>query len=158
MPHDDLAGVEDDAWAEILGVNLKGPFQCTRAARSALEASGSGEVVMVSSVAGIIGTGSSIPYCASKAALNILTITLARVLGPNVRVNAIAPGFIESEWLAQGLGNAYEPIKRNIEQRVALGKVCVPDDIAQAILSIITGSDLVTGRVLPVDGGMLIAG
>ncbi len=158
VPHDDLAGVEDDAWEEILGVNLKGPFQCTRAARSALEASGSGEVVMVSSVAGIIGTGSSIPYCASKAALNVLTITLARVLGPNVRVNAIAPGFIEGEWLAQGLGNAYEPIKRNIEQRVALGKVCVPDDIAQAILSIITGSDLVTGRVLPVDGGMLIAG
>ena len=156
--HSDLDGVTDDAWDEILGVNLKGPFQCTRAAAEALQASGNAEVVMTSSVAGIAGTGSSIPYCASKAGLNILTVTLARVLGPNVRVNAVAPGFIDGEWLAEGLGAAYEPIKKAMQEKSPLGRVCTPDDVAQAILAVITGSDLVTGHVLPVEGGMLIGG
>jgi 3-oxoacyl-[acyl-carrier protein] reductase len=156
--HHDLDGVTDDAWENILGVNLKGPFQCTRAARDALAASGSGEVVMTSSVAGIAGTGSSIPYCASKAGLNILTVTLARVLGPEIRVNAVAPGFIDGEWLAEGLGKAYEPIKKAMQDKSPLGRVATPDDVAQAILSIVTGSDLVTGHVLPVEGGMLIGG
>ena len=154
--HHDLDGVTDEAWEEILSVNLKGPFQCTRAARTALAASGSAEVVMTSSVAGIAGTGSSIPYCTSKAGLNILTVTLARVLGPEIRVNAVAPGFIDGEWLAKGLGRAYEPVKKAMQERSPLGRVATPEDVAQAILSIITGSDLVTGHVLPVEGGMLI--
>jgi 3-oxoacyl-[acyl-carrier protein] reductase len=156
ITHGDLDGVTDEAWDEILSVNLKGPFQCTRAAKAALEASGSGEVVMTSSVAGIAGTGSSIPYCTSKAGLNILTVTLARVLGPKIRVNAVAPGFIDGEWLAEGLGDAYGPIKKAMQDKSPLGRVATPDDVAQAILSIITGSDLVTGHVLPVEGGMLI--
>ncbi|MFP6624875.1 MAG: SDR family oxidoreductase [Myxococcota bacterium] len=158
IDHRDLDSVTDEAWDEILGVNLKGPFQCTRAAREALEASGNAEVVMTSSVAGIAGTGSSIPYCASKAGLNILTVALARVLGPSVRVNAVAPGFIDGEWLAQGLGAAYEPIKKAMQDKSPLGRVCTPDDVAQTILAVITGSDLVTGHVLPVEGGMLIGG
>ena len=156
IDHRDLDGVTDDAWDEILGVNLKGPFNCTRAAREALAASGSAEVVMTSSVAGIAGTGSSIPYCAAKAGLNIVTVTLARVLGPNIRVNGVAPGFIDGEWLAQGLGEAYAPIKKAMQDKSPLGRVCTPDDVAQAIVSVITGSDLVTGHVLPVEGGMLI--
>jgi len=156
--HRDLDGVSDEAWDEILGVNLKGPFQCTRAALEALRASGSGEVVMTSSVAGIAATGSSIPYCASKAGLNNLTVALARVLGPEIRVNAVAPGFIDGEWLADGLGPAYEPIKQAMEAKSPLGRVCTPDDVAHTILAVITGSDLVTGHVLPVEGGMLIGG
>jgi 3-oxoacyl-[acyl-carrier protein] reductase len=155
--HRDLDDVSDAIWDEILGVNLKGPFQCTRAARAALETSGNGEVVMTSSIAGLVGTGSSIPYCASKAALNNLTVTLARVLGPTIRVNAVAPGFIDGEWLAAGLGAAYGPIKQAMQQKSPLGRVCTPDDVAQAIVSLITGSDLVTGHVLPVEGGVLIA-
>lgn len=154
--HRDLDGVTDEAWDEILGVNLKGPFQCTRAALEPLQASGSGEVVMTSSVAGIAATGSSIPYCASKAGLNNLTVSLARVLGPEIRVNAVAPGFIDGEWLADGLGPAYEPIKKAMQDKSPLGRVCTPDDVAQTILAVITGSDLVTGHVLPVEGGMLI--
>ena len=110
----------------------------------------------VASVAGIIATGSSIPSCASKAALINLTISLARALAPRIRVNAVAPGFIEGEWLAQGLGAAYQPIKQAMEARAALHRVCKPEDVSAAILSLITGSDLVTGHVLPCEGGMLI--
>jgi len=158
IPHADLEAVADEDWDRILGVNLKGAFQCTRAARSLLEDSGAGHVVMTSSVAGLVGTGSSIPYCASKAALNNLTVTLARALAPKIRVNAVAPGFIAGEWLAQGLGRAYQPIKQAMEAKAVLGRVCSPDDVADAILSLVTGSALVTGHVLPVEGGMLIGG
>ena len=158
IPHAELERVSDDDWNRILAVNLQGPFQMARAARSAIEDSGGGEVVNVSSVAGIIGTGSSIPYCASKAALNNLTITLARVLAPKIRVNAVAPGFIAGDWLQGGLGPAYDVIKQAMEQRSALGRVCEAEDVAEAILSLVTGSDLVTGHVLPVEGGLLLAG
>lgn len=157
VPHAELERVGDEDWERILAVNLKGPFQCARAARQALAADGGGEVVNVSSVAGVVGTGSSIPYCASKAALNVLTVILARVMGPSVRVNAVAPGFIEGEWLRQGLGPAYDAIKRAMESRSPLGRVCTPDDVRDAILSLVEGSDLVTGQVLLVDGGMTIA-
>ncbi len=156
IPHANLDKLCDEDWDTILAVNLKGPFHCTRAARALMEESGGGEVVMTSSIAGIAGTGSSIPYCASKAALNNLTITLARVLGPNIRVNAVAPGFIDGDWLAQGLGKAYEAVKGAIIDRSPLARVCTPEDVAEAIISLITGSDLVTGHVLPVEGGNLI--
>lgn len=158
IPHHELDRVSDDDWSRILGVNLKGPFQCTRAAREALQADGGGAVVMTSSVAGLVGTGSSIPYCASKAALNNLTVTLARVLAPSVRVNAVAPGFIDGEWLRQGLGPAYDAVKRAMEEKSVLGRVCTPDEVARVIVGLVTGSDLVTGHVVPVEGGMLIAG
>lgn len=158
IPHHELDAVRDEDWSKILAVNLKGPFHCARAARGAIEAVGGGEIVNVSSTAGISGSGSSIPYCASKAALNNLTITLARVLAPRIRVNAVAPGFITGRWLRGGLGGAYDAIKKLQEQRAPLQRVCDPEDVAAAIVSLITGSDLVTGTVLPVEGGMLIAG
>ena len=156
IPHDQLEEVKLEDWDNILGVNLRGPFQCTRAARALLEADGGGEVVMTSSVAGLRGVGSSIPYAASKAGLNNLTVSLARVLGPNVRVNAVAPGFIDGSWLKQVLGDGYEAIKQHMSSNAALNRVSTHEDVAEAILSLITGSDLVTGHVLPVEGGMLI--
>jgi 3-oxoacyl-[acyl-carrier protein] reductase len=158
VPHANLDGIQGEDWTRVLGVNLIGPFQLARAAKGPMEASGGGAIVNVSSVAGIAGIGSSIPYCASKAGLNVLTTILARTLAPKIRVNAVAPGFITGRWLAGGLGAAYEPIKHAMEQRAPLGKVCEPGDVAAAILSLLTGSDLVTGQVLVVDGGMLIAG
>lgn len=157
IEHGDLDAVQDDDWERILAVNLKGPFQCVRAAKSALAAHGQGAVVNVSSIAGIRAIGSSIPYCASKAALNNLTISLARALAPAIRVNAVAPGFITGRWLEQGLGARYELIKKANEKRAPLGRVCEPRDVAKAILSLITGSDLVTGQILPVEGGMLLS-
>ena len=158
IPHPELDRVSDEDWDRILAINLKGPFQCARAAKAAMEQSGGGEIVNVSSVAGIAGVGSSIPYCASKAALNSLTVTLARVMAPAIRVNAVAPGFITGRWLQGGLGAAYDAVKSAMEARAPLGRVSDPDDVAEAIVSLITGSDLVTGQVLVCDGGMLIAG
>jgi 3-oxoacyl-[acyl-carrier protein] reductase len=157
IPPNQLEKVTDADWDRILSVNLKGPFQCVRAAREALERDEGGVVVNVSSVAGLIGTGSSIPYCASKAALNMVTVILARTLGPKIRVNAVAPGFITGRWLREGLGEPiYEAMKKGLEERVALHRVCEPEDVRDAILALIE-TDLVTGQVLPVDGGMTIA-
>lgn len=157
IKHDDLDAVGAEDWERILGTNLIGPFQCARAARAALLASGNGEIVNVSSIAGLAATGSSIPYCASKAALNNLTVTLARVFAPTVRVNAIAPGFITGRWLQSGLGPLYEAAKERTEAQVILHKVCTPEDVAAAILNVITGPDLLTGHVLPLEGGALIS-
>ncbi len=157
VPHAQLEGLEAEDWSRILNVNLLGPFQCSRAAESLLRAGDDGgEIVMTSSIAGLAGIGSSIAYCASKAGLNNLTVTLARVLGPQIRVNAVAPGFIDGEWLQQGLGDAYEAVKAGMEAKSPLGKVTTSDDIATAILSLITGTDLITGHVVPVEGGMLL--
>jgi 3-oxoacyl-[acyl-carrier protein] reductase len=156
IEHGNLDAVGDDDWERILAVNLKGPFQCVRAARHALEAHGRGCVVNVSSIAGVRAIGSSIPYCASKAALNNLTLSLARALAPKIRVNAVAPGFITGRWLQSGLGQAYETAKKHYESRAPLKRVCDPEDVAEAILSLITGSDLVTGHILPVEGGVLL--
>jgi 3-oxoacyl-[acyl-carrier protein] reductase len=158
IPHADLDKIGDDDWNRIFEVNLKGPFQCARAARKPMLDAGAGAIVNVSSIAGIAGVGSSIPYCASKAALNNLTVTLARALAPKIRVNAVAPGFITGRWLEAGLGAGYEPIRKAMEARAPLRKVCEPEDVAAAILGFVTGSDLVTGQVLVVDGGLLIAG
>lgn len=158
IPHADLEKVTDGDWDRILSVNLKGPFQCVRAAREALEQGEGGAVVNVSSVAGVVGTGSSIPYCASKAGLNLLTVMLARVLGPKIRVNAVAPGFITGRWLEGGLGKPlYEALKQGLEARTPLRRVCEPEDVRDAILALLE-TDLVTGQVLQVDGGMTIAG
>ncbi len=157
IPHDDLEKVSEEDWETILGVNLRGPFQCSRAARAALAANAGGEIVSVSSVAGLAATGSSIPYCASKAALNNLTVALARIMGPqNIRVNAVAPGFIDGDWLRAGLGDAYENIKGFYASKAPLGRVATAEEVAAAILSVITGPDLVTGHVIPIEGGALI--
>jgi len=157
IDHSDLDAVKEEDWQRIMAVNVQGPFQCIRAARRALAADGGGAVVNVSSIAGIRAIGSSVPYCASKAALNNLTVSLARALAPHIRINAVAPGFITGRWLKAGLGEAYETAKKLNEQRAPLQRVCEPSDVADAVLSLITGSDLVTGHVLPVEGGMLIA-
>ena len=156
IKHDDLEAVALEDWERIFKVNVVGPFQCARAARAALLASGNGEIVNVSSVAGLAATGSSIPYCASKAALNNMTISLARVFAPTVRVNAVAPGFITTRWLQDGLGReAYDAFKKNAEAHVLLQRVCTAEDVAAAILSIITGPDLMTAQVIPLEGGQL---
>jgi 3-oxoacyl-[acyl-carrier protein] reductase len=158
VPHPDLEGLSGDDFSRIYDVNVKGPFFCTRAARAALTASGSAEVVNVSSVAGIAAIGSSIAYACSKAALNNLTISLARALGPEIRVNAICPGAIQGRWLAGGLGEAYDAVMEGTAAVSPLKKVATPDDIGQAIVAVITGSDLMTGQLITVDGGMLIRG
>jgi len=157
IKHDDLEAVQMEDWNRIFSTNLIGAFQCARAARRLLEASGNGEIVNVSSIAGVAGTGSSIPYCASKAAMNNMTVTLARVFAPKVRVNAIAPGFIDTRWLQKAFGEKYEEAVRQRENAMLLGKVLQPEDVSTAIVGVITGSDLMTGQVIVLDSGMLIS-
>jgi 3-oxoacyl-[acyl-carrier protein] reductase len=158
IPHDQLDEVRDEDWDHILAVNLKGPFHCARAAAKAMLAGGEGgAIVNVSSVAGIAATGSSIPYCASKAALINMTVALARVLAPKIRVNSVAPGFIDGRWLRNGLGKNYDVALKAFEDRLPLARVSQPEDVSAAIVSLITGSDMVTGQTLVCDSGMLIA-
>ena len=153
IPHDDLEAVTADTWSSIMGVNLVGPFQMARAAATALKANGGGHIVNISSVAGVYGTGSSIPYCASKAGLNNLTVTLARVLAPEVQVNAVCPGFIDGSWLQEGYGDAFDAIRQAAIDKSLLDAVSTPDDIKDAIFGFLLGSKLTTGELLVVDGG-----
>jgi 3-oxoacyl-[acyl-carrier protein] reductase len=155
----DLEGMKGEYWDDIFNVNVKGAFFCTRAAAPAMKAAGQGAIVNVASVAGVYAVGSSIAYAASKAALINMTIALARVLGPEVRVNAVAPGFIETRWLLNGLGEkTYEMARAHQASRAPLKAVCKPEDVSQLILSLIEGADLVTGQTVVIDGGVGIAG
>lgn len=156
IAHGNLEGATGEIWDRILGVNLKGPFQCIRAAEKHLRDSGDACIVNIASVAGVAAVGSSVPYCASKAALINLGVSMARALGPEIRVNTVSPGFIEGEWLKAGFGDRYDGIKANNEKKAVLNKVCKPDDVADAVLAFITGSNLVTGQNVVCDGGMLI--
>jgi 3-oxoacyl-[acyl-carrier protein] reductase len=152
IAHADLEGVKEEDWNRIIGVNLKGPFYAVRAAAPALRAV-HGAIVNVSSIAGVSGIGSSIPYCASKAALNIMTVALARALAPEIRVNAVAPGFIDTRWWKDRDG--YEAVKHFATERTPLKKVCQPEDVAAVVLGLLH-SELVTGQVVVVDGGMTL--
>ena len=147
-----LEDVKDEDWDRIFAVNLKGPFQMARAAREALAEDEGGVIVNTASIAGMVGAGSSIPYCASKAALINLTLSLARTLGPEIRVNAIAPGFIEGEWLQNGLGETYEQVKTAKAAGTVLGKVSTPADIASGIIAMVLATNT-TGHTLVIDGG-----
>ncbi len=147
IPHDNLDAVTDEIWDEIFQVNLKGAFYCSRAAMPHLKAR-QGSIVNVSSVAGQSGQGSSIPYCASKGALNTLTKSLARAFGPDVRVNAVAPGPILTRWLE----GRDAQIQKYLEQ-APLAKAATPEDIADAVVFLAVGTALTTGQILVVDGG-----
>jgi 3-oxoacyl-[acyl-carrier protein] reductase len=151
--HADFEGLTEEIWDRTLAVNLKGVFFCTRAVAPHMKARGKGAIVNVASVAGIRGVGSSIAYAASKAGVINLTMSTARVLGPEIRVNCVAPGFIDGRWLRAGIGPNYEMAKQRAAEAAVLKAVTTPDDIAQVILSLITGADLVTGQTIVVDGG-----
>ncbi len=146
-----------EEWDAVIQVNLSGGFYMSRAALPHMSKQGGGEIVMTSSIAGLTTHGSSIAYCASKAGLNSLTITLAKALGEhNVRVNAICPGLIDGSWGSEGWGEGWEEAKAYTESQSALGKIASPDDIAESILSVITGTDLMTGQIITVDSGFVI--
>lgn len=158
IPFHDLDAVRDDTWLRLYHVNVVGAFHCARAVREPMLATGEGVIINVSSVAAQLAQGSSIPYCCTKSALDNLTVSLARTFAPHIRVNGIAPGFIAGRWTQGGLGERYDAIKEAYERTLPLGRVCEPADIADGILSLITGSRLVTGQTLTVDAGMMVAG
>jgi 3-oxoacyl-[acyl-carrier protein] reductase len=151
--HQDLKGLSKKDFMDIYAVNLVGAFQMTRAAEPALRAQTVAHIVNMASIAGIAGLGSSIAYAASKGALVTMTLSLARVLGPQIRVNAICPGFVAGEWLKKGLGEEkYESIRSQFAEISPLKATATPETVAQAVLAIL-GADWTTGETIIVDGG-----
>jgi ketoreductase RED2 len=151
VPHDDLQGATSEIWNRILGVNIIGPWNTIKAAEKLLRASKNGNVVNISSIGGFRpALGSSVPYSVSKAGLNHLTQLLARSLGPDIRVNAIAPGFIETPWTS---GEKWADRQRHVQEKAPLRRTGTAEDIAEACLGLIR-SEYVTGAVLSVDGGL----
>jgi len=156
VKHADLEGLSADDFLHIYRLNVVGPFQMARACAAALRAS-KGAVVNVSSVAALLGTGSSIAYAASKAALDCVTLSLARVLGPEVRVNAVSPGYVDTPWQARGLGaERASQAAAHYSTMVPLKDYARPEDVAEAIAWLIEGARQVTGEFIHIDGGMHI--
>ncbi|MBW1849768.1 MAG: SDR family oxidoreductase, partial [Deltaproteobacteria bacterium] len=152
--HHNLDGLTHEDFTRIYGVNVIGPYQMTRAIAPHMKKTGNGAIVNVASTAALTGIGSSIAYAASKGALVTMTLSLARVLGPEIRVNAVCPGFIQSRWLMEGHGKEnYEMIKKYVEDGSPLGATATPEIVAEAILYFISGASITTGETLIIDGG-----
>ncbi|MEU9703404.1 glucose 1-dehydrogenase [Streptomyces sp. NPDC047981] len=150
IPHDDLAAASPEVWRHLYDVNVIGVWQTITAAVPHLRASGAGCVVNISSQAGVRPGGSSIPYAVSKAAVNHMTKLLAKTLGPDIRVNAVAPGFVDTPWF-DGVEGADEA-KAHVAGAVPMRRVGRPEDIAAAVHDLAHAS-YITGEVLLVDGG-----
>lgn len=153
IPHRSMEELTEEKFDRMLAVNLKGPFFVTRAAVEMLKADGGGAIVNVSSVAAISGNGSSIAYSATKAGLNNMTKALARALGPEIRVNAVLPGPIDSRWIPEGNPEI------DLGEMVAnypLPKPSQPEDISDAIFFLAAGTSMATGQLLGIDGGQLL--
>lgn len=150
--------LDAQVFQRILGVNAVGTFQMVRAAVPHLKAA-RGSIVNVSSVAGALGIGSSIPYIASKGAINSMTLHLARSLAPEIRVNAVCPGYITSRWFARGIGEAgAEKALQAYENTVPLGRASTPEDVAEAIVWLAAGARTVTGELVLLDSGTHLGG
>jgi 3-oxoacyl-[acyl-carrier protein] reductase len=151
IPFENLDALSEAFWSTILTTNLVGPFRCAHAAVGALKAA-RGAICNTASIAGIMGSGSSIPYATSKAGLINLTRSLARTLAPEVRVNAVAPGFVDSPWNTEWP----EERKRASIERTPLKRACRPADIAETIFFLCAGGAMITGQTIVVDGGLTL--
>ena len=152
QPHSDLEGLTDEVWDRVWAVNVKGAFYCVRAAAPHMRQRGAGSVVNVTSVAAFAGTGSSMAYAASKAALTTLTKSLARALAPAIRVNAVAPGLVPT-----GFGGWIDVHWRATSARTPLQRLPTAEETGAAIFYLATAGGL-TGQTIVVDGGMLALG
>lgn len=150
----DLDSINAEDFQRLYAVNVIGPYQMTRAATPALQKQG-GSVVMISSISGTNGVGSSTAYVASKGALNTMTLALARALAPKVRVNAVCPGLIETRWHTARFPNPddYQKFRAKYAENVALGKPCSADDVAEVAVWLVEGGGMVTGEMILVDAG-----
>jgi 3-oxoacyl-[acyl-carrier protein] reductase len=145
--------IDEAVFQRIIGVNALSVFQMVRACEPHLKAA-QGSVVNVSSVAGALGIGSSVPYVASKGAVNSMTLHFARQLAPEIRVNAVCPALITSRWFDQGLGpGGLDKAIAATEAHTPLRRPSTPEDVAEAIVWLICGAPTVTGELLMIDGG-----
>lgn len=149
IAHHDLSAADDEVWRRILDVNLMGTWYVARAAVPHLRSSPDGNIVNVSSVAGLHAIGSSIPYAVSKAAVNHLTALLARALGPDVRVNAVAPGLVDTPWTEE-----WDAMRAHVQEVAPMRRSSTPQDVAEVVVGL-AGMAMVTGEVVTVDGGHL---
>lgn len=150
VPYADLEDLTESRWDDILGVNLKGSFFCSRAAITEMRKAGRGHIVNVTSIAAATGRGSSIAYAASKAAINNMTKAMALSEAPNIRVNAVAPGVVLTRWV-----KGWEHYTEAHLQDTPLKRLAQPEDVACAIFSLAC-NDFITGEILSVDGGRLL--
>jgi ketoreductase RED2 len=150
IPHGDLEAATPDVFRRLYDVNVVGAWQTSVAAMPHLRDTGNGCVVNVSSLAGVRPTGSSIPYAVSKAALNHLTRLLANTVAPEVRVNAVAPGLVNTPWTAD-----WDDIRAFVHAAAPMKRSAQPDDVAEVVLSLIR-STYVTGEIWVVDGGLAL--
>jgi ketoreductase RED2 len=150
IPHHDLEAASVDVWRRIFEVNVFGTWAMSVAAMPALR-DARGSIVNVASVAGVRPTGSSVPYAASKAALNHMTVLLAKVVGPEVRVNAVAPGLVDTPWTED-----WDVVREVVRQVAPLKRSGQPEDVAEVILALARAA-YVTGQVVVVDGGLSLA-
>ncbi len=148
----DLDAATDEVWQDIFQINVIGGFQVSRAAAPYLKVR-SGSIVNISSVAAASGMGSSIPYSASKAAVNTMTKSLSKALAPEVRVNAVAPGPVKTRWLKN-----HQPMIDAAVALTPLRRAADPTDIADAVLFLALGTTLMTGQIVVVDGGRTLSG
>ncbi len=149
VPHDDLWGLDDALIDQIFRTNWRGAFACTRAFRDLLEVDGGGVVVNISSIAGVSGQGSNVAYCASKAALDSMTRSLARALAPDIRVLSVSPGLTEGRYTAQ-LSATWS---QQQAEKTPLRRLAEADDVARAVLAAASYLTFSTGCIIPVDGG-----
>lgn len=143
----DLESVTDEAWDELYQVNVKGMFYCARAAAPEMKKQKQGVIVNLGSIAGITGSGSSLPYAVSKAAVHGLTRSLARSLAPDIRVSSVAPGAVATRWWA-----GREQQMEQLAGSLLLNRISLPEDIAQMICAVVE-QDSLTGQVITVDAG-----
>ena len=153
-PFENLDGLSGEDFLDIYSVNVVGPYQMIKAVVPYMKQQGGGAIVNDSSLAGINGVGSSIAYVTSKAALNIMTKSLAHVLGPEIRINTVAPGPIQTRWLKEGMGDeAYSALIEQAENELPLKQVATAEDVAETLVWFLEGAKLITGEVLIVDSG-----
>lgn len=148
-----LAGVKVEDWNRVFGVNVLGLFLVTRAAVPLLRKSPNGCIVNTCSIAGLRPTAQPLPYAASKAAVANLTKTLANALGPEIRVNAVAPGWMEGDWMKRTLAENYQGLMARRARYTPLERCCTADDVAETMLSLILSNRFVTGEIIIIDGG-----
>lgn len=154
VPHTKLHDIQAEDFQRIYAVNLIGPFQVIRAAAPHLKKTGNGAVVNIASRAALTGAGSSIPYAASKGALNTMTLSLARVLAPEVRVNAICPTLTEGGFVERLDPTTFAARTANIVANSPLKKIGKPDEVAETIWWLVTSAAMMTGAILELDFGI----
>ena len=153
-PADDLDALDADDFQRIYAVNVVGPYQMIRACAPALRAGGNGAIVNVSSISGVRGVGSSTAYIASKGALNAMTLALARALAPQIRVNTVCPGMIDTRWHADRFdAENYAKVKERYAKSVPLARPATVQDVADAAVWLVEGAAMVTGETILVDSG-----